>query len=76
MDIDLQPQEPEERIWSSGQHAEITYDGVSMAIEDLNTPNGTYVNGTIVSPGTKRPLKSGDIIQIGEVQLKVLMAKD
>ena len=72
VDIDLQPQEPEERVWSSRQHAAITCDGGSMVIEDLSTANGTYLNGTIVPPGTKRPLKAGDVIQIGEVQLKVL----
>jgi hypothetical protein len=72
VDIDLQPQEPEERIWSSRQHAAITCDGGSMVIEDLNTSNGTYLNGEIVRPDTKRPLKVGDVIQIGEVQLKVL----
>ena len=43
-----------------------------MVIEDLHTANGTFLNGTIVPPGTKRPLKVGDVIQIGEVQLKVL----
>jgi hypothetical protein len=72
VDVDLQPQEPEDRIWSSPQHAAIMCDGGPMTIEDLNTANGTYLNGSIVEPGTKQPLKVGDVIQIGEVQLKVL----
>jgi hypothetical protein len=72
VEIDLQPQEPEDRVWSSRQHAAITCEAGNMVIEDLATSNGTYVNRSIVPPGTKRPLKAGDIIQIGEVQLKVL----
>jgi hypothetical protein len=72
VDIDLQAQEPEDRVWSSRQHAAITCAGDSMVIEDLNTANGTYVNGTRVPPGEKRVLREGDIIQIGEVQIKVL----
>jgi hypothetical protein len=72
VDIDLQPQEPEDRIWSSRQHASITLEGGSIVIEDLNSANGTYINAQRVPPGEKRPLWVGDIIQIGEVQLKVL----
>jgi hypothetical protein len=72
VEIDLQPQEPEDRVWSSRQNAAITCEGSSMVIEDLDTANGTYVNRSIVRPGTKRVLKKGDVIQIGEVQLKVL----
>jgi hypothetical protein len=72
VDIDLQPQEPVERIWSSRQHAAITCAGDSMVIEDLNSANGTYVNRTRVPPGEKRSLQTGDIIQIGAVQMKVL----
>lgn len=72
VEIDLQPQEPEDRVWSSRQHAAVTCEGGSMVIEDLNTANGTYVNRSIVRPGTKRALTTGDVIQIGEVQLKVV----
>jgi hypothetical protein len=72
VDIDLEPLEQKDRIWSSRQHAVITCEGSNMAIEDLASANGTYVNQTIVPPGTKRPLKMGDIVQIGEIQLKVL----
>jgi hypothetical protein len=54
VEMDLQPQEPEDRVWSSRQHAVITggEDG-SLVIEDLNAGNGTYVNRQIVRPGTK-----------------------
>ncbi len=72
VDIDLQPQEPEDRVWSSRQHAAITCKAGAMVIEDLNTANGTYVNRKRVPPGEKRSLKKDDIIQVGAVQIKVL----
>jgi len=72
VDIDLQPLEPEDRIWSSRQHAAITREGDSMIIEDLGSANGTYVNRSRVPPGEKRVMNAGDIIQVGAVQLKVV----
>jgi len=64
-------QEPPERIWSSRQHALITFEDGLLAIEDLNSTNGTFVNRLRVHPGQKRPLQVNDVIQIGTVQLKV-----
>lgn len=72
VDIDLEEQEPPDRIWCSRQHACISFEGDQLLIEDLNSANGTYVNRTRVYPGQKRPLLVNDIIQIGNVQLKVL----
>jgi hypothetical protein len=71
VDIDLEDQEPPDRIWCSRQHALITLEGEVMTIEDLNSSNGTYVNRTRVYPGQKRQLGVGDVIQIGTVHLKV-----
>jgi hypothetical protein len=71
VDIDLEDQEPPDRIWCSRQHAVINFDDNRLSIEDLNSSNGTYVNRTRVYPGQKRPLGVGDVIQIGTVQLKV-----
>ncbi|HMP01611.1 MAG TPA: FHA domain-containing protein [Gemmatales bacterium] len=71
VDIDLEDQEPPDRIWSSRQHACIVLQNGSMTIEDLNSSNGTFVNRTRVYPNQKRDLQIGDIIQIGTVQLKV-----
>jgi hypothetical protein len=71
VDIDLDDQEPPDRVWSSRQHALITYEEGQLAIEDLNSSNGTFVNRQRIYPGTKRPLSPNDVIQIGTVQMKV-----
>ena len=71
VEIDLEFQEAPDRIWSSRQHAVIFCENGTLVIEDLNSSNGTYVNRSRVPPGKKQELKANDIIQIGEVQLKV-----
>ena len=73
VDIDLEEQEPPDRVWCSRQHACIFWESNELAIEDLNSANGTYVNRTRVYPGAKRPLSVNDIVQIGNVQLKVVI---
>jgi hypothetical protein len=73
VDIDLEEQEPPDRIWCSRQHAVITFEGSSLTIEDLNSANGTYVNRARVYPGQQKPLAINDIVQIGNVQLKVII---
>lgn len=72
VDIDLEEQEPPDRIWCSRQHACIAFENDQLLIEDLNSANGTYVNRTRVYPGQKRPLAVNDVVQIGNVQMKVL----
>jgi hypothetical protein len=71
VDIDLEDQEPPDRIWSSRQHALITFENGSLVIEDLNSSNGTFVNRARIYPGQKKALQPGDVIQIGTVQMKV-----
>ena len=73
VDIDLEEQEPPDRIWCSRQHAVITFEGDRLTIEDLNSANGTYVNRARVYPGQQKPLAINDIVQIGNVQLKVII---
>jgi len=73
VDIDLEDQEPPDRIWCSRQHAVISFEDNQLFIEDLNSSNGTYVNRTRVYPGSRRPLTPNDIVQIGTVQLKLLV---
>jgi pSer/pThr/pTyr-binding forkhead associated (FHA) protein len=71
VDVDLDDQEPPDRVWSSRQHALILFENGVMTIEDLNSANGTFVNRAKLNPGTKQTLKPDDVIQIGTVQLKV-----
>lgn len=71
VDIDLEDQEPPDRIWSSRQHAVIRCEQGLLTIEDLNSSNGTFVNRSRLYPGQNRALRAGDIIQIGTVQLQV-----
>lgn len=73
VDIDLEDQEPPDRVWCSRQHALITFEGDTLTIEDLNSANGTYVNRNRVYPGQKRPLVVNDVVQIGTVQMKVVI---
>src|SRR5262249_25087338 len=71
VDIDLDDQESPDRVWAPRQHALITFEDGQLFIEDLNSSNGTYVNRSRVCPGQRRPLRVGDLIQIGTVHLKV-----
>jgi hypothetical protein len=50
----------------SAHHAIVHADGNGVLIEDLDSTNGTYVNGRRVSA---QPLASGDVITIGQHQL-------
>ena len=71
VDVDLEDQEPPDRVWSSRQHACIIFQDGQLTIEDLNSSNGTFVNRTRVYPGQKRPLSVNDVVQIGTVQMRV-----
>ena len=73
VDIDLEDQEPPDRVWCSRQHAVIEFnaDQGMITVEDLNSSNGTYVNRNRVHPGQKKQLFVNDTIQIGTVHLKL-----
>jgi len=51
----------------SGQHAAIITILSDSFLEDLDSTNGTYVNGKLVK---KHALKNGDVVQIGKHELK------
>jgi hypothetical protein len=73
VDIDLECQERADQIWTSRQHAVITFEHDLMTIEDLNSLNGTFVNRARVHPGQLRTLQVNDIIQCGTVQMRVVL---
>jgi hypothetical protein len=72
VDIDLDDQESPDRIWTSRQHAVITFEDGKLSIEDLNSLNGTFVNRARVHPGQVRELNENDVVQVGTVHLKLL----
>jgi hypothetical protein len=73
VDIDLVSQESNEQIWCSRQHAVVLFDKGNVSIEDLNSLNGTWVNGVRIYAGQPRQLRPGDVVQIGTVQMKLVM---
>ncbi len=74
VDIDLSNQETVEQIWCSRRHAVVTYEKGIAVLEDLNSLNGTWVNGSRLPPGQRRQLHVNDIVQIGTVQMKFVLA--
>ena len=51
----------------SGEHAVLQMSGTEVQVEDLNSTNGTYVNGKAVK---KQPLINNDTIEIGKYKIK------
>jgi pSer/pThr/pTyr-binding forkhead associated (FHA) protein len=51
----------------SGEHAVLQMAGSEVSIEDLNSTNGTYVNGKAVK---KQLLQDGDTIEVGKYSIK------
>ncbi len=49
----------------SRHHAIIAWDGRQCAVTDLDSSNGTFVNGQPIPPHTPYPLRSGDRVRFG-----------
>lgn len=52
----------------SGTHCELTFDNGKVYIEDLNSTNGTFIDGERIS---RAELKNGDILILGKMSFKV-----
>ena len=53
----------------SGEHAVLTAAASDVFIEDLNSTNGTYINGKAVK---KQLLQTNDVVEIGKYRIKFL----
>lgn len=51
----------------SGEHALLQIAGNEVYLEDLNSTNGTYVNGKAVK---KHLLQNGDIVEVGKYKIR------
>jgi len=58
-----------ENLAVSGHHAKLLTIFEDSFLEDLNSTNGTYVNG---NPIDKHPLRNGDVITIGKHELRYI----
>ncbi len=54
----------------SGEHAVLQMVGADVFIEDLNSTNGTYINGKAVK---KQLLQHNDTVEIGKYKIKYLL---
>jgi len=54
----------------SARHCKIFYENEELFIEDQNSTNGTFVDGTQIEK--KSSLKEGQEIQIGVTELKIV----
>ncbi|KAL5717684.1 hypothetical protein ACHQM5_010657 [Ranunculus cassubicifolius] len=61
----------------SSRHLFIEVKDFNWVIYDLDTSNGTFLNGVQIEPNTPFVLKNGDFIKIGELtSIKVVLGED
>jgi hypothetical protein len=72
--LDLLDQEGSSPRKMAARHASLSSTGGELTIRDLETPGGTFVNQQRLLSSQARRLESGDVIQLGSVQLKVKQA--
>jgi pSer/pThr/pTyr-binding forkhead associated (FHA) protein len=52
----------------SSHHCEIIVKGNDVIVKDLNSTNGTFINGDKVS---EAPLKPGQILRLGQIEMRL-----
>ncbi len=55
----------------SRRHARISKRGNTVVVEDLDSGNGTYINGQKLSPYLPEILSDGDTLQLGQLPIEV-----
>jgi Trypsin-like peptidase domain/FHA domain len=55
----------------SRRHARLSIEDDSIVLEDLNSTNGTQINGKTLMPYTPQEIAPGDIIRFGSLELSV-----
>ena len=66
--LDLTYSDPNAYI--SRRHAQVVADERGYNVEDLGSENGTLLNDVRLPPYRRTPLRNGDVVQIGKIQLQ------
>ncbi len=70
-DIDLTPHKAE-KFGISRQHAVISVSNGRVSIKDLNSTNGTFLNGYALQPFHSYRLRDNDELRLGKMTLQVM----
>jgi hypothetical protein len=54
----------------SRRHAQVIANEQGYNVEDLGSENGTFLNDVRLAPHRRTPLRNGDVVQIGKIQLQ------
>jgi len=73
VDLDLGPYDPNGYV--SRQHARLARGPTGLTITDLRSSNGTFLNGSRLPEGVPFHLEHGDIIRMGQVELKLVLTR-
>lgn len=67
-EVDLSPEDPRKSV--SRRHARIVNRNNEYFIaEEIGVPNGTFINGQRLAPRVMTPLRAGDDLRLGQVEL-------
>ena len=69
-DVDLTPYGAVEK-GVSRRHAHIVFHDDGLTVGDVGSVNGTFLNGHRLTPYQERPMKSGDVLQLGTLVLQI-----
>lgn len=57
-------------------HARLHFENGVFYVEDLNSVNGTYINGDPLPPATKTPIKNADELRLGRLRMYLYFLDD
>ncbi len=63
-----------EKLGVSRRHAVIRTHEKNLIVRDLSSTNGTFINGYRLPVGADYPLRTGDLLEIGKLALRVELA--
>ena len=63
------------RMGVSRRHASLALENNQLNLWDLGSSNGTFINGTRLTPHQPNPIRDGDEVRLGQMVLRVFFQK-